>query len=188
MRGFEEGDEMANEGAMTMSPDDELTSPRTAETASMMLTSWFTPEWAPLDTQRLRWHDSIKAVDDAVTSGDAGSMLRAWQAASVAALVDRGWQSMVAVGDAAIRIGRATGLNIAFGAKARQAYHVALFRSHRAGETDGVLQAAEGFAELRDNEIVEQCLVIAARLLDAKPAAAAREKLAAVRARLTTHQ
>jgi hypothetical protein len=150
-----------------------------------MLTSWFTPEASPSETPRVRWHESIKKVDEALTSGDPGSMLRAWQAASVAALVDRGWQSMITVGDAAIRIGRATGLNIAFGAKARQAYHVALFRSHRAGDIDGVLQAAEGFTELRDTEIVAQCLGIAARLYEAHPTPGMREKVDALRARLT---
>jgi hypothetical protein len=168
-----------------MSPDDELMSPRTAETASLMLTSWFTPEWSPSETPQLRWHESIKKLDEALTSGDPGSMLRAWQAASVAALVDRGWQSMVMVGDAAIRIGRATGLNIAFSAKARQAYHVALFRSHRASDIDGVLQTAEGFTELRATEIVEQCLRIAARLYEAHPTLGVRGKMDALRARLT---
>jgi hypothetical protein len=169
-----------------MGQDDELTSPRTAETASLMLTSWFRPEWSPATTPRMKWNESIKKVDEAVASGDPGSMLRAWQAASVAALVDRGWSSMIAVGDAAIRIGRATGLNVAFGAKARQAYHVALFRSNRLGDLDGVLQAAEGFAELRDRETVEQCLSVAARLLDGHPNPEMREKLEGVRARLTT--
>jgi len=168
-----------------MGQDEELTSPRTAETASLMLTSWFTPEWSPATAPRLKWHESIKKVDEAVASGDPGSMLRAWQAASVSALVDRGWASMIAVGDAAIRIGRATGLNIAFGAKARQAYHVALFRSNRLGDVDGVMQTAEGFAELRDRETVEQCLSVAARLLEANPNAALKEKLEGVRARLT---
>jgi hypothetical protein len=171
---------------MTTSRDDELTSSRTAETAWLMLTSWFTPEWSPPDAQRLRWYASISKVDEAVTTGDPGSMLHAWQVASVASLVDRGWQSMIAVGDAAIRIGRATGLNIAFGAKARQAYHVALFRSHRASDVDGVLQAAEGFTELRDTEIVEQCLGIAARLYEAHPTPWVRQKMDALRTRLTT--
>jgi hypothetical protein len=169
-----------------MSPDDDLTSPRTAATASLMLTSWFTPESSLSDSPRLRWHESISKVDEAVATRDPGSMLRAWQAASVAALVDRGWQSMIAVGDAAIRIGRATGLNIAFCAKARQAYHVALFRSHRTSDIDGVLQAAQGFTELRDTEIVEQCLGIAVRLNEVNPKVGAREKIAALRAHLTT--
>jgi hypothetical protein len=168
-----------------MGQDDELTSPRTAETASLMLTSWFSPEWAPAAAPRVKWHDSIKKVDEAVASADPGSMLRAWQAASVAALVDRGWASMIAVGDAAIRIGRATGLNIAFGAKARQAYHVALFRSNRLGDVEGVLQAAEGFMELRDRETVDQCLGVATRLLEANPRAELKEKLEGIRARVT---
>ena len=62
---------------------------------------------------------------------------------------------------------------------------MALFRSHRAAAVDGVLQAADGFARLRDTEIVEQCLGIAARLYEADPTPRVREKMDALRARLT---
>ena len=176
---------MNQKGTLTMTSEDKLTSPRTAATASMMLGAAGAPAPAPRSASDVRWMDLIGEVDAAVLSGDASAMLRSWQAASVAALLDKEWPSMVAVGDAAIRIGRATGLRVAFGAKARQAYHVALFRSHRASSLDGVLCAAEGFAELGDADVVEQCLTIAQRLGNPEAPAAAQEKMTLLRTRLT---
>jgi hypothetical protein len=132
-----------------------------------------------------RWAELIGRVDAAVASGEASAMLRTWQAASVAALLDREWSSMLAVGDAAVRIGRATGLRYAFGAKARQAYQVALYRAHRVASPDGVFAAAEGFAELGDHETVEQCLIIAIRLLEKHPRRDIAHRVDMLRARLT---
>jgi hypothetical protein len=171
-------------GTLTMSTDENLTSGRTAARASLMLTSWVNPEaGSGPDAGGPQWRDLIRKVDAAVASGDAGAMLRAWQAASVGALLEREWESMVAVGDAALQIGRATGLRFAFGAKARQAYHVALFRAHRQRAIDGVLAAATGFTELGDADIVEQCLSIAERLSDNAPPPEVLKKIEALRAR-----
>ena len=142
-------------------------------------------EDAPQYSTAQRWAELVKKVDAAVASGEASAMLRTWQAASVAALLDREWSSMTAVGDAAIRIGRATGLRYAFGAKARQAYQVALYRAHRIASVDGVFSAAEGFAELGDHETVEQCLVIVTRLLEKQPRRDISTRLDELRARLT---
>jgi hypothetical protein len=142
-------------------------------------------EDAPQPSTGQRWADLIRKVDAAVASGEASAMLRTWQAASVAALLDREWSSMLAVGDAAVRIGRATGLRYAFGAKARQAYQVALYRAHRATSPDGVFAAAEGFAELGDHETVEQCLIIAVRLLEKHPRRDIAHRVDMLRARLT---
>lgn len=169
-----------------MSLDENQTSPRTAATASATRTGWVPgEEGGERPPGENRWPELVAKVDASVASGEASAMLRAWQAASVAALLDREWQSMVAVGDAALRIGRATGLRFAFGAKARQAYQVALYRSHRAGAVDGVLSAADGFAELGDNETVEQCIAVAVRLLEKHPRPGAGERIDALRARLT---
>lgn len=168
-----------------MSAEDNLTSPRIAATASLVLSGWVRREPAAPSPSTPRWQELIRAVDATVESGETGAMLRAWQAASVEAQFDQGWQSMVAVGDAAVRIGRATGLRFAFGVKARQAYHVALFRSHRANFVDGVLAAAEGFAELGDAEVVTQCTSVALRLASNQPGADVAARIEVLRARLT---
>jgi hypothetical protein len=167
---------------MMMGLDDKRMSLRTAASASLMLEG---PGGEDAPRSDPRWVDLVRKVDAAVASGEASAMLRAWQAASVAALLDREWSSMAAVGDAAIRIGRATGLRFAFGAKARQAYQVALYRAHRMASVDGVVAAAEGFVELGDTETVEQCLVIASRLLEKHPRRDLAHRIDMLRARLT---
>jgi hypothetical protein len=103
-------------------------------------------------------------VEAALRAGETAAMLRAWHAACLDALGSQGWESMIAVGDAALRIGEATGFTTAFAAKARQAYHVALYRAHRQESREGVLHAAEGFTRLGDREATEQCRAIAERL------------------------
>ena len=168
-----------------MSLDSRSRSPRTAASAAVMLEGPGGGDDVSQPESGPRWADLVRKVDAAVASGEASAMLRAWQAASVGALLDSDWASMVAVGDAAIRIGRVTGLRFAFGAKARQSYQVALYRAHRIAAVDGVFAAAEGFAELGDNETVEQCLVIATRLLEKHPRREIAHKIDLLRARLT---
>src|SRR5262245_35483312 len=107
---------------------------------------------------------ALDAVEDALGTGDAAAMLRAWHVACLDALGSQRWEPMLAVGDAAWRIGQATGFKIAFAAKARQAYHVALYRAHKQGTVAGVQRVGEAFAALGDREAVEQCATIAARL------------------------
>jgi hypothetical protein len=106
----------------------------------------------------------LDAVEEALASGDAAAMLRAWHNACLEALGSQRWEPMVAVGEAAWRIGQATGFKIAFAAKARQAYHVALYRAHKQGTVDGVRRVGEAFEMLGDREAVEQCASIAERL------------------------
>ena len=168
-----------------MSPDSKLRSPRMAVCAAAVFEASGGGDGAPPSAGKQRWLELVKKVDAAVVSGEASAMLRAWQAASVAALLDSDWSSMVAVGDAAVRIGRVTGLRFAFGAKARQSYQVALYRAHRTGAVDGVFAAAEGFAELGDTETVDQCLVIVTRLLERQPRQDLAHKLDVMRARLS---
>lgn len=107
----------------------------------------------------------LAEIETAIESGDAGAMLRAWHAACLDALGTQRWEPMIAVGDAARRIGQATGFTIAFAAKARQAYQVALYRAHKQGSREGVMRAADGFRALGDREVVEQCAAIAERLV-----------------------
>src|SRR5262245_63044678 len=128
-------------------------------TASVMLNgSSAPPPGGPYSTR------ALDAVEDALVTGDAAAMLRAWHVACLDALGSQRWEPMLAVGDAAWRIGQATGLKIAFAAKARQAYHVALYRAHKQGTVAGVQRVGEAFAALGEREAVEQWPTIAAQL------------------------
>lgn len=128
-------------------------------TASVMLTGG-SPSPAPVTTSAV----DLDAVEAALASGDAAAMLRTWHNACLEALGSQRWEPMVAVGEAAWRIGQATGFKIAFAAKARQAYHVALYRAHKQGSCDGVRCVGAAFEVLGDREALAQCLSIAERL------------------------
>ena len=68
---------------------------------------------------------------------------------------------MVAVGEAYRRIGARAGFRAIADAKARETYLAALFRARSQGSVEGVLRAAQGFADLGDHAVVEQCLSVA---------------------------
>jgi hypothetical protein len=71
---------------------------------------------------------------------------------------------MVAVGDAFLAIGRASGSVRGARLNAREAYLAALIRARRGRSVDGVLRSAEAFRGLGDGAVAEQCLHIAAQI------------------------
>ena len=107
------------------------------------------------------WAAEIQAMDAALARGDATTAQAAWREAYAAAHAGRGWPGMVAVGDAAIRLGRATGTVAVAESRARRIYLTALFRARRHDSLDGVLAAGEAFGRLGDREVVEQALAMA---------------------------
>jgi len=117
-----------------------------------------------VDAADAPWTGPLKTADQALAQGDVVGMLRAWNAAYLAAQRSRCWTSAVAVGDAALRIGWSTGLHVAFEAEARDAYFLALGRARLQGAVEGVLRVAQGFAALGDDDLVEQCVHLVERL------------------------
>ena len=107
------------------------------------------------------WAAEIQAMDAALARGDATTAQAAWREAYAAAHTGRGWPGMVAVGDAAIRLGRATGTVAVAESRARRVYLTALFRARRYDSLDGVLAAGEAFGRLGDREVVKQALAMA---------------------------
>ena len=112
------------------------------------------------------WEIHIQKVDEALAERNADAAVRAWHDAYIAALGSWRWEGMVAVGDAYLRIGEGPVSRHASQAKARQIYLAALFRAHQQVSLDGVLRAAEAFADLGDREVVEQSIRIAERLAE----------------------
>jgi len=123
----------------------------------------------PRDTQRaaLRvqfdalWKAHVVAVDRALEQHDVSTAVGAWHDAYGAALASRGWEGMIAVGDAFLRIGAEAGTPNGSRPNARQAYLNALIRAHRDGSPDGMRRAAEAFAALGDDAVATQCLRVA---------------------------
>jgi hypothetical protein len=107
---------------------------------------------ASAQADRLDWAARIAEVDRALARGETRAVTAAWREAYVAAHVSRGWPGMLAVGDAALRAGRATGTPEVFEPRARRAYLTALLRARRQASRDGVLAAGEAFGRLGDRD------------------------------------
>jgi len=126
----------------------------------------------PRDTQRaaLRvqfdalWNAHVVAIDRALAQHDVSAAVGAWHDAYGAALASRGWEGMIAVGDAFLRIGAEAGTPNGSRPNARQAYLNALIRAHRDGSPDGMRRAAAAFAALGDHAVATQCLRVADEL------------------------
>jgi hypothetical protein len=110
---------------------------------------------------QIAWKARLQRVDDALARNDVAGAEMLWREAYAAALKSRHWEGMVAVGDAYRRLGARAGFHETSDAKARETYLAALFRARSQGSLEGVLQAAQGFADLGDHEIVEQCIRVA---------------------------
>ena len=110
---------------------------------------------------QIAWKAQLERVDDALVRNDLAGAEMLWRKAYAAALKSRHWEGMVAVGDAYRRLGDRAGFRNASDAKAREAYRIALFRARSEGSVEGVLRAAQGFAELGEHAVVEQCIGVA---------------------------
>lgn len=127
---------------------------------------------------RTREHTLLKAhletVDRQLASGHVDGAIRAWHDAYAAALESREWASMIAVGDAFMKIGEAAGTPGGARMNASEAYTTALIRARRDRSVDGALRSGEAFARLGDRAVVEQSLHIAAELAEGDTAAQQR--------------
>jgi hypothetical protein len=112
------------------------------------------------------WRGHLRAVDLALGRRDVDEARRAWQSAHLAAVESLSWEGLIAAGHACLRIGGAAGGRPAAEPAARRAYFAALYRACRANSFDGILRAAEAFADLGDREVVEECLGLAELLVD----------------------
>jgi len=110
------------------------------------------------------WTAHLRVVETELARGHVDVAVRVWHDAYGAALESRSWESMLAVGDAFMRIGHAAGTPGGARMNARDAYVIALIRARRNHSVDGALQSAEAFREIGDRAIVEQCLHVAAQL------------------------
>lgn|SRR5262245_8809129 len=107
------------------------------------------------------WRAQLQRVDAALARNDLAGAEMLWRKAFAAALKSRHWEGMVAVGDAYRRLGERAGFGNVSEGKAREMYRTALFRARSEGSVEGVLRAAQGFAELGDSAAVEQCIHVA---------------------------
>ena len=107
------------------------------------------------------WVPYVASVDHALDARDIGLASRRWRDAYGVALRSQRWEAMLAAGEAALRIRRASSTMGGFDAEARQCFLIALFRARAERSADGVLRAAEAFRQLGDTAVVEGALRIA---------------------------
>ncbi|MBI4011292.1 MAG: hypothetical protein HY359_03205 [Candidatus Rokubacteria bacterium] len=110
------------------------------------------------------WDADLAGLDTSLARQDVSAAAQRWQAGYTAALASGRWEGLVAMGDAARRIGAASGTRQAGDSRSRSLYLSALFRARQQGALDGVLRVASAFAELGDREVVTQSLRIASDL------------------------
>jgi len=110
------------------------------------------------------WRAYLDVFEKERAQGHRDVAIRMLYDAYGAALESRSWESMIAVGDAFMIIGRAPGSAAGARMNARQAYLTALIRARRSGSVDGALRSAAAFARIDDRDVVEQCLYVAAVL------------------------
>ena len=114
---------------------------------------------------------SMSEVDSALSRGDVSRAVVAWHSAYVAALSSRRWDRLIEVGDAWLRIERASDAPASGAAKARELYLSALVRARQQGSVEGVLRAAAAFDALGDREIAANAKRMAAALEEKRLAA-----------------
>jgi hypothetical protein len=125
------------------------------------------------------WAAAIQAVDTALDRQDVQAARRGWDDAHLAALDTWGWEGLLEVGEAYLRIGSAAGSREAAAVTARRVYFAALFRACQEDSFDGILRAAEAFGQLGDRPVVEECVGLAQLLApDDERRARARAMLA----------
>src|SRR5688572_4728941 len=77
------------------------------------------------------WKAHLHLVETELAAGHVDVAVRAWHDAYGAALESRGWESMIAVGDAFMKIGHAAGTPGGARMNARESYLTALIRARR---------------------------------------------------------
>lgn len=139
----------------------------------------------PLVAPTAPWVPHVREVDEALAQRNVGAAERAWHDAYLAALATPGWEGLIVVGGAARRVGRAGGLRPAAETKERQSYLLALVRAREQRSLEGVLRAGEAFASMGDREVVRLCIRVAESLAPEAGGGAARQRMRALRERLT---
>ncbi len=119
------------------------------------------------------WMTPLEDMDCALARADFAAAT-ARHRAHLAALGSRSWEGFLAVGDAALRLGDASGDRRAMEPEARRAYLSALTHARAQRSLDGVLHATEAFARLGDRDMVEQGIRVARDLAGTDDDAQAR--------------
>jgi hypothetical protein len=115
------------------------------------------------------WGGSLRRGERGFDPHDMGGG-RPWQRGPSAVVENLSWEDLIAIGDARLRTGGAAGAGPSAEPAARRVYFAALYRACREESLEGILRAAEAFAELGDGEVVDECLGLAELKADGEDA------------------
>lgn len=130
------------------------------------------------------WASHLRAVGEALSTGDSKGALGALQEADRCALATGQWEGMVEVGDAYLRVAGTSRARKTLVARAHQNYLAALYCARQQGSIDGVLHTAARFAGLGDRESTDQCLLIAEGMAETANDVGARDRIRRLSARM----
>jgi hypothetical protein len=130
------------------------------------------------------WQTALQTMDRALVARDISAAEIAWHHAHGLAIHSRQWNALLAVGEAALRIGEHVAVRQPYRARAREAWLSALLRAREQRALDGVLAVAEAFGSLGDTNVVVQALHIADALAAHDASGDAQRRVVVVRTRL----
>jgi hypothetical protein len=130
------------------------------------------------------WQTALQAMDRELAADAIGAAELAWREAYIHAIRSREWAPLLAVGEAALRIGDHVDARRTYRARARESWLTALFRAQDRRSVHGVLDVTEAFGRLGDTGVVVQGLRIADRLTALDRSDDAVGRAVAVRKRL----
>src|SRR5262245_18878920 len=104
------------------------------------------------------WRAYLEVFETERAQGHLAGAIRVLYDAYAAALESHQWESVIAVGDAFMAIGRAPGSAAGARRNARQAYLTALIRARRERSVEGALRTATAFEDPADRDAVAQSL------------------------------
>ncbi len=110
------------------------------------------------------WDVHIRNMDRALGQGAVSAAEINWLVARMEALRSHTCEAWVEVGDAALRLGEATGSRTAYVPRARYAFRKAVLIAQEAESQAGVLAAADAFAALGDQALADDLRALARKL------------------------
>lgn len=129
------------------------------------------------------WREALQRAEAALTGGDARGAEEAWQEAYRAAMRGRAPDALLDLGRAYLRIGEAARNRQSAVARARRIFREAFFQARERRDADGMAGAGEAFASIGDHHVALRAFDAALALTERNRDAAARDRIAVVRAR-----
>ena len=130
------------------------------------------------------WVGHVRVMNEALANQDIRAAVRARHGAHMAAIADPGWDGLLSVGEASLRLGAAAGVRQVSERWARRAFLLAFVRARETGSVEGMLRAAEAFAALGEREAAQRCARVAGELAGKNGDQRERDRVRALLARL----